>query len=80
MKNKKEAELRKNKEDTDFMKKHGKRQVVREVEEIDEFGNKIKVSRLVTEEGGKKAPKTRGLRRQKITRKDSKGNIIEEDV
>jgi len=57
-----------------------KRQVVKEVEEIDEFGNKRMVKKLVTEEGPYKAPKTRDLKRQKITRKDSKGNIIEEDV
>jgi len=57
-----------------------KRQVVKDVEEIDEFGNKRMVKKLVTEEGPYKAPKTRDLRRQKIKRKDSKGNIIEEDV
>merc|ERR1712169_96369 len=39
-----------------------KRKVLREVEEIDEFGNVRKVLREVEEEGIKKAPKTRNLK------------------
>merc|ERR1711900_157220 len=46
-----------------------KRKVLREVEEIDEFGNVRKVLREVEEEGIKKAPKTRDLKEKIITDK-----------
>merc|ERR1712169_173669 len=46
-----------------------KRKVLREVEEIDEFGNVRKVLREVEEEGIKKAPKTRDLKEKVITDK-----------
>merc|ERR1712000_723773 len=49
-----------------------KRKVLREVEEIDEFGNVRKVLREVEEEGIKKAPKTRDLQEKVIT--DKYGN------
>merc|ERR1712000_611852 len=51
-----------------------KRMVVKEVEEIDEFGNVRKVLREVEEEGIKKAPKTRDLQEETIMDKD--GNMI----
>merc|ERR1712000_3605 len=47
-----------------------KRTVIREVEEIDEFGNVRKVLREVEEEGIKKAPKTRNLQEKTIIDKD----------
>merc|ERR1711964_587096 len=65
-----------------------KRKVVREVEEIDEFGNVRKVLKEVEEEGVKKAPKTRNLKQKVITDKygnkktvllDDEGNIVDED-
>merc|ERR1712098_310129 len=43
-----------------------KRMVVKEVEEIDEFGNVRKVLKEVEEEGIKKAPKTRNLQEKTI--------------
>merc|ERR1712169_123134 len=46
-----------------------KRKVLREVEEIDEYGNIRKVLREVEEEGIKKAPKTRDLKERVITDK-----------
>merc|ERR1712169_167627 len=51
-----------------------KRTVIKEVEEIDEFGNVRKVLREVEEEGIKKAPKTRDLQEKIIIDKD--GNKI----
>merc|ERR1712068_17872 len=51
-----------------------KRMVLKEVEEIDEFGNVRKVLREVEEEGIKKAPKTRDLQEKIIIDKD--GNKI----
>merc|ERR1711964_165794 len=65
-----------------------KRTVLREVEEIDEFGNVRKVLKEVEEEGVKKAPKTRDLKQKVITDKygnkrtvllDDEGNIVDED-
>merc|ERR1712096_536903 len=65
-----------------------KRKVLREVEEIDEFGNVRKVLREVEEEGIKKAPKSRNLREKIIVDKygnkkkvllDDQGNIIDDD-
>jgi len=65
-----------------------KRKVVREVEEIDQFGNVRKVLKEVEEEGIKKAPKTRNLQEKIIIDKhgnkkkvllDDQGNVIDED-
>merc|ERR1712000_559443 len=65
-----------------------KRMVVKEVEEIDEFGNVRKVLREVEEEGIKKAPKTRDLQEKTIIDKDGnrrkvlvddQGNVVDED-
>merc|ERR1712000_783770 len=65
-----------------------KRTVLREVEEIDEFGNVTKVLREVEEEGIKKAPKTRDLKEKIIIDKygnkkkvlvDDQGNVVDED-
>jgi len=65
-----------------------KRKVVREVEEIDQFGNVRKVLKEVEEEGIKKAPKTRNLQEKIIIDKhgnkkkvllDDQGNIVDED-
>merc|ERR1711964_307022 len=65
-----------------------KRKVLKEVEEIDEFGNVRKVLREVEEEGIKKAPKTRELKERIITDKygrkkkvlvDDEGNVVDED-
>merc|ERR1712034_221411 len=65
-----------------------KRKVLKEVEEIDEFGNVRKVLREVEEEGIKKAPKTRNLQERIITDKygnkkkvlvDDQGNVVDED-
>merc|ERR1712169_72401 len=61
---------------------------LREVEEIDEFGNVRKVLREVEEEGIKKAPKTRDLKEKIIVDKygrkkkflvDDEGNVVDED-
>merc|ERR1712098_851938 len=64
-----------------------KRMVVKEVEEIDEFGNVRKVLKEVEEEGIKKAPKTRNLQEKTIIDKygnkvkvliDDQGNVVDE--
>merc|ERR1712169_163766 len=64
-----------------------KRTVIKEVEEIDEFGNVRKVLREVEEEGIKKAPKTRDLKETFIIDKDGnkvkvliddQGNVVDE--
>merc|ERR1712169_168497 len=64
-----------------------KRMVVKEVEEIDEFGNVRKVLKEVEEEGIKKAPKTRNLQEKTIIDKDGnkvkvliddQGNVVDE--
>merc|ERR1712068_56438 len=64
-----------------------KRKVLREVEEIDEFGNVRKVLNEVEEEGIKKAPKTRKLQEKTIIDKygnkvkvliDDQGNVVDE--
>merc|ERR1712169_48564 len=63
------------------------RTVIREVEEIDEFGNVRKVLKEVEEEGIKKAPKTRDLKETFIIDKDGnkvkvliddQGNVIDQ--
>merc|ERR1712169_128323 len=63
------------------------RTVIREVEEIDEFGNVRKVLKEVEEEGIKKAPKTRDLKETFIIDKDGnkakvliddQGNVVDE--
>jgi len=79
----------KEKEDEErYSGKKPKRKVLREVEEIDEFGNVRKVLREVEEEGIKKAPKTRNLKEKVITDKygnkkkvlvDDEGNVVDED-
>merc|ERR1712000_492895 len=51
-----------------------KRKVLKEVEEIDEFGNVRKVLKEVEEEGIKRAPKTRALQEKIIIDKD--GNKV----
>merc|ERR1712098_674237 len=64
-----------------------KRMVVKEVEEIDEFGNVRKVLKEVEEEGIKKAPKTGNLQEKTIIDKygnkvkvliDDQGNVVDE--
>merc|ERR1712000_782145 len=71
-----------------FYSKPPKRKVLREVEEIDEFGNVRKVLKEVEEEGVKKAPKSRALQERIITDKygnkrkvlvDDEGNVVDED-
>merc|ERR1712169_73403 len=61
---------------------------LREVEEIDEFGNVRKVLKEVEEEGIKRAPKTRDLKERIIVDKygnkkkvlvDDEGNIVDDD-
>merc|ERR1712096_427311 len=65
-----------------------KRTVIKEVEEIDEFGNVRKVLKEVEEEGIKKAPKSRNLKEKIIIDKhsnkkkvliDDQGNVVDED-
>merc|ERR1712202_114318 len=65
-----------------------KRTVVKEVEEVDEFGNVRKVLKEVEEEGIKKAPKSRDLKEKIIVDKygnkkkvliDDQGNVVDED-
>merc|ERR1712098_602463 len=78
----------KEKEDEErFYSKPAKRKVLKEVEEIDEFGNVRKVLREVEEEGIKKAPKTRNLQERIIIDKDGnkvrvlvddQGNVIDQ--
>jgi len=64
------------------------RKVLKEVEEIDEFGNVRKVMREVEEEGVRHAPKTRTLKQKVIIDKDGHkktvlvddlGNIVDEE-
>merc|ERR1712000_398148 len=71
-----------------YGKQKPKRTVLKEVEEIDEFGNVRKVLREVEEEGVKKAPKTRDLKERIIVDKygnkkkvlvDDEGNVVDED-
>merc|ERR1711964_205916 len=77
----------KEKEQCMFNQKPTKR-IVKEVEEIDEFGNVRKVLKEVEEEGVKKAPKSRALQERIITDKygnkrkvlvDDQGNVVDED-
>merc|ERR1712098_917422 len=76
------------KDEEKFYSKPAKRMVVKEVEEIDEFGNVRKVLKEVEEEGIKKAPKTRDLQEKFIIDKDGnkvkvliddQGNVVDED-
>merc|ERR1711964_389375 len=79
----------KEKEQCMFNQKPTKR-IVKEVEEIDEFGNVRKVLKEVEEEGIIKAPETRNLKEKTIMDKnsnitkvllDDEGNIVnEEDI
>jgi len=71
-----------------YASKKPKRKVVKEVEEIDEFGNVRKVLKEVEEAGIKKAPKTRKLQEKIIVDKygnkkkvliDDQGNVVDED-
>merc|ERR1712098_906291 len=63
----------KEKEDEErFYSKPATRKVLKEVEEIDEFGNVRKVLKEVEEEGIKRAPKTRDLKEKIIV--DKYGN------
>merc|ERR1712098_308126 len=71
-----------------YYSKPAKRKVLREVEEIDEFGNVRKVLREVEEEGIRKAPKTRELKEKIIIDQygnkkkvlvDDEGNVVDED-
>jgi len=68
--------------------KPGKKKVVREVVEYDEFGNKRVVLKEVEEDGPYIAPKTRSLKEKIIVDKngnkkkvllDDQGNVIDED-
>merc|ERR1712098_1026056 len=79
----------KEKEDQErFYSKPATRKVLKEVEEIDEFGNVRKVLKEVEEVGIKKAPKTRDLKEKIIVDKygnkkkvlvDDEGNVVDED-
>merc|ERR1712169_164480 len=65
----------KEKEDQErFYSKPATRKVLKEVEEIDEFGNVRKLLKEVEEEGIKRAPKTRALQEKIIIDKD--GNKV----
>jgi len=75
------------KDEERYYSKPPKRTVLREVEEIDEFGNIRKVLREVEEEGVKKAPKTRALQEKIIIDKDGnkvkvlvddQGNVVDQ--
>merc|ERR1712202_31183 len=80
----------KEKEDEDeerYAAQKPKRKVVKEVEEIDEFGNIRKVLKEVEEEGIKKAPKSRKLQEKIIVDKygnkkkvliDDQGNVVDD--
>merc|ERR1712000_306947 len=50
--------------------------VLKDVVEIDEFGNKKIVQKLVDEDGPKRAPKSKDLKANKITVMDSDGNEV----
>merc|ERR1711964_752926 len=79
----------KEKEDADrYYSKPPKRTVMKEVEEVDDFGNVRKVMREVEEDGIKKAPKNRNLKEKIIIDKngnkkkvfvDEEGNIVDQD-
>jgi len=71
-----------------FYSQPAKRTVIKEVEEIDEFGNVRKVLKEVEEDGIKKAPKSRDLKEKIIVDKygnkkkvliDDQGNVVDED-
>merc|ERR1711964_907477 len=81
----------KEKEDEDeerYAAQKPKRKVIREVEEMDEYGNVRKVLKEVEEDGIRKAPKSRNLQEKIIIDKhgnkkkvllDDQGNIIDDD-
>merc|ERR1712000_224741 len=71
-----------------FQDKQLKRMVVKEVEEIDEFGDIRKVLKEIEKDGIKKAPETRNLKEENIIDKfdniknvliDDEGNIVDKD-
>merc|ERR1711900_50053 len=75
-------------EEEKFYSQPAKRKVIKEVEEIDEFGNVRKVLKEVEEDGIKKAPKSRNLQEKIIVDKygnkkkvllDDQGNVVDED-
>jgi hypothetical protein len=73
-----------------MMKQKSIKRIVKEVEEIDEFGNVRKILKEVEEEGITKAPETRNLKEVQELDKDGnitkvllddEGNIVnEEDI
>jgi hypothetical protein len=54
--------------------------VLKEVVEIDEFGNKKIVQKLVDENGPRQAPKSKSLKTSMITVIDSNGNEVQKTV
>merc|ERR1712000_473632 len=54
--------------------------VLKDVIEIDEFGNKKIVQKLVDEDGPKQAPKSRNLKASTITIIDANGNEVQKSV
>merc|ERR1712098_921001 len=71
-----------------FYNRTPKRMVLKEVAEIDEFGNVRKVLKEVEEDGIKKAPTSRNLKEKTIVDKygnikkvllDDEGNIVDEN-
>merc|ERR1711964_174075 len=58
----------------------GKHKVLKDVVEIDEFGNKKIVQKLVEEDGPKKAPKSNNLKSTTITTIGSNGEEIKKSV
>jgi len=53
--------------------------VLKEVVEIDEFGNKKIVQKLVDEDGPRQAPKSKSLKANTITVIDSNGNEVQKN-
>merc|ERR1712169_100272 len=54
--------------------------VMKEVVEIDEFGNKKIIQKLVDSDGPKQAPESKNLRANTITVIDSNGNEIQKSI
>merc|ERR1712098_976172 len=82
--------IREKEKEQSMLNQEPTKRIVKEVEEIDEFGNVRKVLKEVEEEGVIKAPETRNLKEKTIMDKngnitkvllDDEGNIVnEEDI
>merc|ERR1712096_398724 len=77
-----------NKDKFQFQNKPPKRTVIKEVEEVDEFGDIKKVLKEIEKDGIKKAPETTNLKEETIVDKfgniknvliDDEGNIVDKD-